>query len=175
LSNYCLVTILLGLMILAVACAYSWWRCLLHTKLLISIAVVWSAIVTGTLFVWHETRGFTWYAVVDSAWEITVIFAPPILSGVSIYYSWPRIAKPVHYFFLSVISLWAVGFSIFFAVLLIGIGWWQFPGFSAVADPELHVRMTAALVAFLAISVAILGLLRYFLGRPAIPEVQSEL
>jgi hypothetical protein len=159
--NYLPATLLLGPAFLAVVCAYRWWRRLSHTKLLVSIDVIWAAVAVGALWVLHDARGAKMDTVVGDSWTLVLIFAPPFLSAVSIYFWWPRIARPVHYFFITVICLWVLGLAIFFSVLAIGL--------MAVPDDVLNMRLWAALLAFLAITVAFLVLARHVLRRPDRP------
>jgi hypothetical protein len=159
LSNQWLAILVLGPIILAVLCGYCWWQRLAFTRFLISIGIVCAAVVTGGLWVWRDTRGSTFDAVVGDTVFVTLTFAPPLLSAICIYYSWPRIARPAHYFFISVISLWAIGIAIVVFVVLTSIGIWHFPGNGAVPDSVLYTRLFAALVAFLAIVVMFLLLL----------------
>ena len=102
---------LMGPLILAVVCAYCSWRGKRYTKLLICVEVVF-LVVVAALWVRHDSRGYTPDAALGDTLFLTLALAPPLLSGLCIYYWGRRIAVPVSFFVIGVISSWVLAYFI---------------------------------------------------------------
>jgi hypothetical protein len=134
---------LMGPLILAAVCAYCSWRGKRYTKLLICVEVVFLVVAAAVLWVRHDSRGYTPDAALGGTLLLILALAPPILSGLCIYYWGRRIAVPVSFYVIGVISSWVIGCFICVPVV------WTLD--------EAHVYR--ALGAFLAVVVVILLLL----------------
>jgi hypothetical protein len=148
---------LMGPLILAAVCVYCSWRGKRYTKLLICVEVVFLVVVAAALWVRHDSRDYTPDAALGDTLFLTLALAPPVLSGLCIYYWGQRIAVPVSFSVVGVISSWIIGFFICVPVV------WTLD--------EAHVY--TALGAFLTAVVAIL-LLLLLLFRVRPPSEDSK-
>jgi hypothetical protein len=150
---------LMGPLTLAAVCAYCSWRGKRYTKLLICVEVVFLVAVAAALWVRHDSRDYTPDAALGDTLFLTLALAPPVLSGLCIYYWGRRIAVPVSFFVIGVTPSWIIGFFIFVRVVVMG------------TLDEAHVYK--ALGVFLTVLVAIL-LLLLLLFRVRPPSKDSK-
>jgi hypothetical protein len=98
-------------------------------------------------------------------WLATLLLGPLVLTGVSGYFSWRRLAYPKLYILIGVVSLWGTAVAVAIRVLgSIGVSGGVAP------DTEDGSRVLGvSLSIFLLVGVAFLLVLRYFMRKRGIP------
>ena len=98
-------------------------------------------------------------------WLATLLLGPLVLTGVSGYFSWRRLAYPKLYILIGVVSLWGAAIAVAIRVLgNIGVS----GGAGSRTDDGSRV-LGASLLIFLMVGVAFLIGLRYFMRKRGTP------
>ena len=97
-------------------------------------------------------------------WLATLLLGPLVLTGVSGYFSWRRLAYPKLYILIGVVSLWGIALAVAIRVLgNIGVSGGVAPG----TEDGSRV-LGVSLLIFLLFAVAFLLVLRHFMRKRGI-------